>query len=123
MMERFRLLRYSFEQGTESVLWRDLVKTKIKYHDKGYTGDRIVKDMYNFYEMIAIGIKHKWMDENIIKTFWRHSYVMDWPDFRPAVRSRQNDVAEDIDGETWSEVDKLAKRWAKNEAEKRRLRP
>lgn len=49
----------------------------------------IITKLFNYYEATAIGIELGALEEQIIKSWWRSSYIQDWTDFKGFVEGHR----------------------------------
>lgn len=64
----------------------------VKHRQAAIDAAEVITKLFNYYEATAIGIKLGALDEEIIKQWWRASYVEDWKDFSLYVtEKRQRD--------------------------------
>jgi hypothetical protein len=64
----------------------------------------------NRYDLVAIGISEKTIDEKIYKRYWRSSFVQDWIRCKKAV-TQWRQTREDPN--LFSDVEQLAHKWAR----------
>lgn len=117
VFEKFRKLRYSFENDDPSQIGYIALRShKFEYNGSLHDPSQVVKDLYNFYEVIALGVKNKWLNEKILKTYWGESFILDWLDFQNYVfEMRINYNNKNI----FSEYEQLAYKWANRELKKK----
>ena len=121
MLERFRQLRYFMEgPGKEIKNWEEFNKTTFVIGERAHSASQTLKDMFNFYEAISLGVVEGWLDKEIIKDFWRSSLVLDWLDFQIIVQDfRDNGGA---GSELFSKYEALARDWAIGDEPKKFLK-
>ncbi|MFY0637069.1 DUF4760 domain-containing protein [Maricaulis maris] len=80
----------------------------VKHHQAAIDAAEVITKLFNYYEATAIGIELKALDEEIIKQWWRASYVEDWQDFSLYVQEkRQRDGRPAL----YRQYQTLAERW------------
>ncbi len=109
MIDRFRCLRNSFEERDLSNPTLDVVaQHTFVWSGQVFDGTRVIRDMFNFYEAVALGIDEGWLNESIFKSYWKAAYVQDWYDY-----SRYVDELREKYGvlEVWAHYQDLVERW------------
>jgi uncharacterized protein DUF4760 len=92
MLDRFRSLRLSLEAQDRANPSLDVLRRHtFVWSAAPWDSTRVVKDMFNFYEAMALGVSAGWLDEAILKSYWRSSYVLDFDDFRQYVDDMRSD--------------------------------
>ncbi|WP_375549560.1 DUF4760 domain-containing protein [Oceanicaulis alexandrii] len=110
MFEQFRQARRTLRNGHIGSFGMDQVgEREISYEGRLILVDDVIKKLFNYYEVTAIGIKDGGLDENIIKDWWRTSYVLDFIDFAIYVYQRR---LRDDAGRLFINYEELALRWA-----------
>lgn len=107
VLEDYRSLRTFFEKNEKVQRWRDLDILIITNKNREFTAYKALMEMFNFYEMISIGINNKFFDEVIIREFWRTSLVLDWLDFEHIVVDKRKEQPK-----IFANFERLARRWA-----------
>jgi|GEM_PF-3884273 hypothetical protein len=115
MMEKFRQLRYHLKGMDREIKdWESAKNTQFIFGGRSFDASRAIKDMYNFYEVLALGVEKGWLDESIIRSFWRTSYVLDWLDFQDVIVSFGNESSE-----VFKKYENMAYQWANIEERKK----
>ena len=110
MMDRFRCLRLEFSKtGNTNPDFDDVIKTVFVWSGKQYDPTRVIRDMFNFYESISLGIQEGWIDEKIFKSYWRSSYIFDFKDFENYVSSFR--VNHDGAENAFRDFEALVRKW------------
>ena len=79
---------------------------------KGKTGNDIIKKVFNYYEATAIGVRMGALEEDVIRKWWRKTYILDWLDFKFYVQYiRENEKTP----RAYCEYEALVTRWASDE--------
>lgn len=90
MFEEFRVVRRKVTDGKENpVSIDDIEGLIIDHHRRALSAEDIIKKVFNYYEATAVGIREGALEEQIIKGWWRTSFVLDWADFSEYVRQRR----------------------------------
>ena len=113
MFEEFRLARRKLRDGHKGSFGLEQVEEReITHHGKALIAEDILTKVFNYYEATAIGVDKSALDEDIIKSWWRKSYVWDFIDFAYFVfQKRDRDEAPKM----FIEYEKMALRWANDE--------
>ena len=79
---------------------------------KGKTGNDVIKKVFNYYEATAIGVRMGALEEDVIRKWWRKTYILDWLDFKFYVQYiRENEKTP----RAYCEYEALVTRWASDE--------
>ena len=62
----------------------------VKHRQAAIDAAEVITKLFNYYEATAIGISLGALDEEIIKRWWRASYVEDWRDFSAYVSEKRD---------------------------------
>ncbi|MAC89223.1 MAG: hypothetical protein CMF73_07860 [Maricaulis sp.] len=62
----------------------------VKHRQAAIDAAEVITKLFNYYEATAIGISLGALDEEIIKRWWRASYVEDWRDFSAYVTEKRD---------------------------------
>lgn len=96
-----------------------LFKENSQIFEDEYAEDlRLVQQYLNHYELIAIGIKNKIIDEKLYKYWLRTVFVNDWVCVQKTVQARRygkgkkNTSSTNYDDKIFCEYNQLAKKWA-----------
>jgi len=113
MFEEFRRVRSELRDGHQGAFGLKQVEGKvIDHHQRALNAEDVVKKVFNYYEATAIGMKQSALEEQIIKDWWRRSYVLDWTDFAAYVREkRERDDAPKL----YLEYETYVNRWANDD--------
>lgn len=112
VFDRFRCLRIDFEQRGQANPGLDVVKAHtFVWQGKPVDPTRVIRDMYNFYEAVALGVNEGWLNEKIFKSYWKSSYVADFRDFEKYVDEYR--TAYDVKA-AFSEYQRVVDRWSKS---------
>lgn len=71
----------------------------------------VLRAILNRYELVAIGINEKTLNERVYKNYGRTTVVGDWIDCKPFVMQRRQTKN---NPKLYCEFEKLAKKWCKN---------
>jgi len=113
MFEEFRVVRRKVLDGKENpVSIDDIEGLVIDHHRRALGAEDIIKKVFNYYEATAIGIREGALEEQIIKGWWRTSFVLDWADFSEYVRQRRKRYRIP---KLFSEYEALVDRWAEGD--------
>ncbi|WP_417478553.1 DUF4760 domain-containing protein [Maricaulis sp.] len=115
MFEEFRVVRRSLKasNGTKA-LDADIVEAAepIKIGARKVKPSDVIKKVFNYYEATAIGVKRHALDEAMIRSWWRKSYILDWMDFAEYIRAKRK---RDRLPRLFIEYESLVRRWANEE--------
>ncbi|MEQ8405704.1 MAG: DUF4760 domain-containing protein [Oceanicaulis sp.] len=110
MFEEFRVVRRKVTDGKQNpVSIDDIEGLIIDHHRRALSAEDIIKKVFNYYEATAIGIREGALEEQIIKGWWRTSFVLDWADFSEYVRQRRKRYGIP---KLFSEYEALVQKWA-----------
>ena len=73
----------------------------------------MVKDMFNFYEAMALGVRANWLDEKILRSYWRTSYVLDFADFTAYVDDMRSEAL--AGPKLYDAYEALVRKWRSSE--------
>lgn len=109
MIDRFRAVRLSLERsGKKNPSLAELQDHQFVWGGAVWDPLRVVRDMFNFYEAVALGVKSGWLDAAIFKSYWRSSYVLDCFDFDNYIKDMRGEVGSEA---VFLEYQTLAKKW------------
>lgn len=81
----------------------------VKHREAAIDAAEVITKLFNYYEATAIGIRLGALDEEIIKQWWRASYVADWQDFSLYIEEKRT---RDKRAALYVEYQAQAERWA-----------
>ena len=82
----------------------DVKDVIVKHNDNAIYATDIIKKLFNYYEATAIGIELGALDEQVIESWWKTSYVRDWRAFKRYIKEKR-------------EADKIPRLYEKYEAQ------
>ena len=72
----------------------------------------VIKKVFNYYEATAIGIKRHALDEDLVKSWWRKRYILDWIEYADYIRSKRKTHKLP---KLFIEYESLVRKWATEE--------
>tara|TARA_R110002124_G_scaffold255128_1_gene420762 strand:- start:278 stop:913 length:636 start_codon:yes stop_codon:yes gene_type:complete len=115
MFEEFRVVRRELQASNDKQpLDTDTVEAAkpVKVGERKVRPADVIKKVFNYYEATAIGVKRHALDEQMIKSWWRKSYILDWMDFAEYIRAKRK---RDRLPRLFIEYESLVRRWATEE--------
>ncbi|WP_019961412.1 DUF4760 domain-containing protein [Woodsholea maritima] len=114
MFEEFRVVRKEVKNGNDNPLSIDhIVKIVIDHNGRALKAEDVIKKVFNYYEATALGIATDALDEDIIKRWWRTSFVLDWSDFSEYIRQKRKGRSDSPGNpKLYIELENLVKKWA-----------
>ncbi len=74
-----------------------------------------VLSLLNYYESLAVGIESGALSEEMVKVWWRTTYVRDFGDYKHFIRDAR--MVEGANPSAFTEYEKFADKWAETEEE------
>ncbi|KAA5805268.1 DUF4760 domain-containing protein [Alkalicaulis satelles] len=110
IIDQFRELRGEIEaRGLKDMTVKEIEVFRFIKDSEAHNAARTLKALFNFYESLALGIRKKWLSEEIIRDYCSQSYIADWLDFQHTVYDyRSNLEAENL----FEDFEHLAYKWA-----------
>lgn len=71
-------------------------------------GADVLKQVFNYYEVIAIGIRNGAVDEKIMRDWWCHSMSADFDDWKLVILDARQALGSN---DLWIEVERLVRKW------------
>lgn len=87
-----------------------LAEMRVSSIDNKRDGDYII-NLLNYYETWAIGIENSALEESLLKSWWRTTFVRDWQTYKTFVNEYRSVVRS---GQAYCKVESLALRWAED---------
>lgn len=114
MLDRFRSLRLSLDaQDRSNPSLATLRRHTFVWDGAPWDPTRVVKDMFNFYEAMALGVRANWLDEKILRSYWRTSYVLDFADFTAYVDDMRSEAL--AGPKLYDAYEALVRKWRSSE--------
>ena len=111
--EFYRKIYQTFDSERSKGKDGKLIYKNLKEQKKKNKKDKEIQEeiisLLNFYELIAVGIKYKIVDKNIIKEYMKPTYLADFS----SAENYLNGSRKGGHPEAWVEFEKLAKEWSK----------
>lgn len=110
MHEQFReVVQHLEKASTAPFRYNQVHANTLKHNNLAIDAEDVITKVFNYYEATAIGIELNALDEDIIKEWWRSSYVNDWIDFVLFVREKREIFGRP---KLYCKFEEQARRWA-----------